>query len=357
MANFDNVVNVTVQVGSAQAHVGSDMTAMLYLTDDVGVGFTERVRTYDTLADVKGDSDLTSSSAVDAAEAWFGQTRCGRHFKVGNREAGDADWSAAYDAVRSADTDWLWLCVNERLAHDGVGSDGIDELAATVNPDGNVIMVCQTSDSDVTAGSGGNGFEVMQAASYGNVSGIWHSEDAECADVALCAMMAQDPDYYLTTAAHQNLVGITADDSVVDATKKSTVLGYDASLYLTEATVPVIYGGQTFGGDFLDQRISALWAQWRVDQEVTQALLDKAALGLKIPYDDDGIQYIAGRVKTALERGYEPGHFERGTVTVNAPKAVDVSTATKQSRLLTMTADAKFAGAIGSVHMTIYVTV
>ena len=274
MANFDNVVNVTVVAGSARARVGSDMTAMCYLTDDVGTGFTERIRTYETLAAVKADSDLTGSSAIDAAEAWFSQAWFGRKFKVGRRDAGDSDWSDAFEAVRAADPDWLWLTVHERVAHDSVGSDGLDELAATVEADGSVLMVCQTSDADVKAGTSGNGFEVMKTAGHKNVLGIWYSTDTSYADVALAAKMAQDPDYYLTTAAHQQLVGIDADDGNLTDTEKGNIEGYYGSMFLTEAGVGVIYGGQTFSGEYLDQRISALWAKWRVDRDLTQALLN-----------------------------------------------------------------------------------
>lgn len=173
-------VSVTLQ----QADVSRDGFAGVMLVSQHSVT-SDRVETYtgsktEILAAMLDAGHEESGSAYNMARAVLTQRPALATVKIGRKDAGDADWPEALDAIYAEDPDWYGLACDTRAASD------IEDIVGWTSGKF-VLYLALTLDADVKAGTSGNLAETLaDLFSPGDecrVALLWHDpETASGAD-------------------------------------------------------------------------------------------------------------------------------------------------------------------------------
>jgi hypothetical protein len=211
----------------------------------------------------------------------------------------------------------------------------------------------QSSDADLLAGTADNVAEELKDAGYTRSHVTYHDDDTDELAVGLAAnFFFTDPDTGATTAADQTSVGSEADD--ISPTEKDNVLGENANVYLPFGSTPVMYKGTMADAGWIDYILTSDWLENRSQVALIQAILDRVAIGSKVPYTDKGIAYLQGKANGVMENGVTAEQLEAGTWSTTVPKVADVPAATRRSRGLALSGTAYTTGAVQEVNYTIY---
>lgn len=150
------------------------------------------------------------------------------------------------------------------------------------------------------------------------------------------------------TANLRELVGISSYR--LTGAQRTAALAKNATIVETVAGRKVTVGGKVAGGEWLDVIIGLDWLRARIRERVFGALV--SATDAKIPYTDPGIEVIHAQLRAQLQEAEDAGVLASGWTT-NVPRAVDVSSAVKATRVLgSVTFRADLAGAIHAVNIT-----
>lgn len=253
-------------------------------------------------------------------------------------------------AIAAEDSQWYAVCLESR------DSWNILEGARWTEANSR-FLVAQSSDADILTGAATSVAGRMQALSYRKSTVMYLSNDLQFADVAWAAnRMSINLDLVSTTWNNVTLVGITPDDDNVNTTQRNNALGLNANLYLTLYGIGSTGKGTVPNGDFIDLVITADWLKFRLEEDVANTLLGYSNRGRKVPYTDRGINVFVGLVRARVAQGVNAEHFVADTLNVNAPRAVDIDAATKQSRQLTFSFSVEPAGAIHDVTINGFVS-
>ncbi len=171
---------IDVEVTLQQADVSRDGFAGVMLVSEHAVT-SDRVETYtgsktEILAAMLDAGHEEAGSAYNMARAVLTQRPALATIKIGRKDAGDASWADALDAIYEEDPDWYGLACDTRAAAD------IEEIAGWADSKF-ALYVAQTLDADVLTGASGNLAETLADADYSRVALLWHDpETASGAD-------------------------------------------------------------------------------------------------------------------------------------------------------------------------------
>lgn len=179
---LSDIIDVTVTL--QQADVSRDGFAGVMLVSEHSVT-SDRVETYtgsrtEILQAMLDAGHAESGAAYNMARAVLNQRPALATVKIGRKDAGDADWPDALDAVYAADSDWYGLACDTRVASD------LEAISTWANADKFCLYMALTKDADVLTNASGNIAETL-ADQFGagdscRTTLIWH--DAEVASAA-----------------------------------------------------------------------------------------------------------------------------------------------------------------------------
>ena len=323
-------------------------TWQLHATEDVGAGFTELYRLYESNGDAQQDADL-NASAMAAAAAFFSQPRRPKKFGIAKvvYDAGGGELTTALDALLAGFTDFYGLTCASRL-------DADQEAIGAWTAANERLSAIQTAAAAVKAGTGGNFFETLSAASNPRAAGFWHATDAEYCDIAmLAAGLGADPDIQTSVWYDKTLVGPAPQD--VTAAEKTTILGYNGNLYLTLLGVGATGPGTLFNGDYIDELITEDWLKARIQEALAQLKLDRSNAGSKIPFTNAGLAMIETVLRGVTAKGEVPsvGHLAPGETVITVPDIADVSLVDIAARQATISITGRKAGAIRTIDVNV----
>jgi len=345
--SFDDKIVVNI-FAEAQAVSRRSFGTVLHITDDLGAGFTERVRFYTRNQDAQADTDLLTTAKA-AAAVFFSQPAHGRTFAIGRIDYSGAPNTIAeeLDFILAETNAWYGLCASSRL------QANIEEIGAWAEANA-VLYAPQDADAVILTGGGGTAFDTMFAAAYGRSAGLYYSDDTDYPDVAwLTGKLAVDPDVRTTTWSNLTLVGMPFD--ILNGTEKTNLRALNANAYLSMGGVGATGDGTLFSGAFIDTLISKDWVKARTTEAISQLLLDVSNLGSKIPYTDAGMAQIEAVIRGVFQRGVAAGHFRDGSIVIEVPPLSTIDPAVVASRALTIEASVILAGAIETVTLNIAV--
>ena len=168
MTETTTVVNVVVNVADTQiTRTGFGTVLLLALIESTV--FATRVKSYADLAAVAVDF-ATTTKVYKACAALFAQERAPTIIKIGREEAGDANTTAALNAIKAEDSDWYCLLSTYRT------SAAIVEIAAWIEPEKTKIYVANSQDADVLTAVATDIASLLQAASYNRTGYLWHHQ-------------------------------------------------------------------------------------------------------------------------------------------------------------------------------------
>lgn len=186
--SLSDIIDVTITL--ADAEVQRDGFSGVMLVSEHVVGSPDRVQTYtgkkaDVLAAMVADGFAAGTPAYVQARAVLSQRPSIATIKIGRKDAGDASWTAALTAIRSADSDWYGLACDTRDATE------IVEIAEWCGSSGEgqfVLYVAQSKDTDVVTGDFGNvALTLADDVTLERVALVWH--DPEVASGAAYARL------------------------------------------------------------------------------------------------------------------------------------------------------------------------
>lgn len=314
----------------------ADFDVILIISADA-VFATDIVKSYSSAAEIDADAELTTPALKAFAKQLFAQSVNPGKVKIGEGGVG-ADLGADLVLCYAADPAFYGVIIHDRTQAE---IEAIADDIATYEK----LLIVQTGDAAVKAGTPANVLLTLQAADYSRVALFFHETATEALDLAIAAYkLSCDPDERVTTWANTNLSGIAADS--LTSTERDTIIGDDGNIYMPFFGVGSTFPGKCVDGGFIDAVISGDWAVARIREGIAQLLLDLGAQNSKADYDNEGIQQMASVVRRVLKRGESIGHFRKGSTQVHVPLLEDISAAVVASRELTLSAQAILGGAI-----------
>lgn len=226
-----------------------------------------------------------------------------------------------------------------------------------------VIGINQSSESTTASAAldpvGTDLGNVLAARDYTRTALMWHGTDGEYADCAWAGgLLPFDPG--TETWALKSLVGVTPDD--LTTTQKNNMIGADVGqgknvniYYSLTPQNAITERGTMSSGDWIDVIRTIDWLKARISEAIANVLLTLP----KVPFDDDGIQLLAGQVIGVLQGAETQGVLAKSPkFTVTAPRAADISGANKTARKLDPPIEftATLSGAIHNVEVSGEVT-
>jgi hypothetical protein len=334
-ANLNYRITVNL-LAAAPAVSTADFDVILVLSAGATFAGTTIVKSYNSPVEIDADTELTAPLKAFAKQLFAQSVNPGK-IKIGEAGVG-ADFGADLALCMAYDPAFYGVAIHNRSA---------TEIAAIADDIGTYkkLMVAQTSDAAVLAGTPGNILLTLETAGYGRVACFYHATDTEALDLSLMAYkLSCNPDERVTTWANCNLTGIAADS--LTAAQRDQVTGDSGNVYMPFHGVACTFPGKAVDGGWIDAVISGDWAVARIQEGIAQLLLDVSSQNSKVTFDGEGMQQIASVPRRVLKRGESIGHLRKGSSVVHVPLMEDISGATVQSRELTLLCEAILAGAI-----------
>ncbi len=317
--DVDVVVSYTVQGGDTVATIIDGIVIALAAAATVNVTPTDNATSLDITLDVAGVLyDLVVNRELSIQDTTT-----------------DPGIATDLAAIAVEDNDWYGL---------GLDSNSEAELVAAAAwvETNKKIMVGNTYDSDVLAGTAGNVMLVLEAAAYARTATIWSGSILSYAGFAwLGKMLPYTPGD--ATWKFKTLAGVTVD--VLTDTQQTNIRNASGNWYVEVGGINMTQEGWSAAGEFMDvtQLIDYLTARIR---ENVFALFPNNA---KLPYSDGSVSMIKGVIAATIQER-EPKGILPNTTTVTAPLVADVAVADRALRLLP---DVEFQATIaGAIHAT-----
>jgi len=294
-----------------------------------------------------------TSVATPEINAWattaFAQDTGVDSILVGREDALDANMTATLDAIEAAGSDtWYITNLETRTAADIL-------LAAAWTEAREKILIAQSSDADLLAGTAGNIGEDLQTAAYHRTALIYHDDDAEYLDGAWSSSrggLDLDSPAGAGIWAYDSLEGVPFD--AVTGAQATNLWNVNANLYGRAKGLSFTSKGTMASGRKIDVTTSLDWVKVRVEESVLSKFVGTPT---KVPYTNAGIMDIVASITDVLEAGVRNGHISPDVdFLIIAPEATAVAAQAKADRELTIQAIFVLAGAIEKVILNVNVT-
>ena len=269
---------------------------------------------------------------------------------------GDADWDDALDQITAVNgpESWYGHTIGSRVKAD------IVTVAAWTEANDTHMFFPQSADADFLNGTAGNVALTLQSSSYKRTAGpIYHLTSSGAANGYLDGAwgssgfgMDLDAPNGRGIWAYRELEGITYDN--VTSAQASAIWGANGNLYGRNKGLSFTSKGTTAYGTpyFIDIQTTIDWIKMRLEEDIVALFVAQNV----VPYTDTGINLVVAAVKERLDKGVTFGHFSPDTEPeVVAPLAANISSTVKQTRVLTLTASAVFAGGVQKLDLTLAV--
>lgn len=294
-----------------------------------------------------------TSGATPEINAWattvFSQDTGVDQILIGREDALDANLTATLDAIESAGSDtWYITNIESRLAADIA-------LAAAWIEAREKILIVQSDDADLLAGTPGNIGETLQTAAYHRTALIYHATDSEYLDGAWSSSrggLDLDSPGGAGIWAYDSLEGVPFD--AVTGAQANAIWGVNANLYGRTKGLSFTSKGTMASGRRIDVTTSLDWVKVRVEEAVLAKFVGAPT---KVPYTNAGIMDIVSAISEVLDAGVRNGHISPDVdFQIIAPDATEVAAQAKADRELTIQAVFVLAGAIEKVVLNVNVS-
>lgn len=357
MALIDQVVDITITRQSKPASVASFngiLLAQEILTTDITPTFTERVRKYNSLAEMITAGFTSADPVYLMAQAVFlqknnpGEVYIGRKLTGGD---GSETWAAAIAAMAAASSAWYGFCIGDKTLAD------LQAVAAWAELNKKLFII-DDDDANIID-STGDIAEYVNTQAYDRTAVIY-SDVADLATTDTCMAAAwlglqfsKDPGS--SNWAYKTLKGCSAYE--ITLAQRTTALGKECNIYEEIAGVDVTELGTVGSGEYIDIIRGIDWLEAKIQENVFNSFLNNE----KISYTDTGIQSVVSQIIAALQDAADIGLIigaddEDNGYEVTAPLAANVSAADKAARELNeVTFRATLQGAINKTTINGFV--
>lgn len=292
-------------------------------------------------------TDNTTDLDIEAADAPGGTPTAGVPFDIAfdatqwtindNTPTASADDDIA--ALLLVNSDWYGLVVD---LWDAVN---IGELAVAIESAGPKIYAAESQDSDIVVTGSSDIASTLQTAAYDRTF-LTYSPDIDPSKAAALLGRQLPTSPGSTTWKFKTLTTASADSLTTGETTFAD--GKNCNTYQAVGGINITQEGVMASGEFIDVTRFIDWLTARIKENVYRAL----AVNDKIPYTDSGIQAIVAEIEGVLRQGVFNGGINGDEdIIVNAPRASDISAATRATRVLS---GVEFLATLsGAIHKTV----
>lgn len=350
--SLSTIVNVQI-TRNTSASRRAEFGVPLFITATVPAGFTNRARTYNTLTDLTDDGFTTSDPAYKAAQSYFQQNPSVTELVIGRKDVGDTDYADALLAIIDENNDWYIVTADVHTSADvlalAAAVEAMQKLYFVSTQD--VVALEQIDGATATATP--DIAKQVADLNYSRTSTYYH----QTADTTFpeCAFAGHNLPFLAGAATWVNLQlngvaeALNGDGNPLTATDINNLSARNTSFSKTYADITITQGGKTASGEWIDimRGVDAL------QDDMQKALFDLLInqKGGKIPYDDNGLNQVRNVIESSLRR-FVTRRFIQENFTITIPKAIDISFADKQNRVLNnVTFEAFLVGAIHEINV------
>lgn len=297
-----------------------------------------------TATAVSGTVEITYSGAVKALTDFV-------KLKFGTITPTAANMSADLSAIKLEDNAWYVLHLTERT------QSRVQDAAAWVEANDKLFGTSSAQADILNAGLSTDVISVLGDTQYYRTFALYHSKaDTEFADVAWsCRVLPIQPG--AETWALKRVASVTPDK--LSATNRNTIFAKGGNtLEYYQPTIALTNTGKVVAGEWIDIIRFRDWLKDTIQTNIVQMMINRD----KIPYTDQGIQLVVNKLRESLRRGQEVGGIapdEKDAdgndvpgFIITAPLSSEVDDVTKASRVLTISFNARIAGAIHVTNIT-----
>jgi hypothetical protein len=255
------------------------------------------------------------------------------------------------DAITGEDPAWYGLVMVERVKQTQLD-------AAEWTEANDRLFITATDEADVlNAGLSTDLLSVLKNTRYYRTAALFHTNAAtEYPDAAWAArVFTIQPG--AETWALKGLASVTP--SPLTATQKQTIYNKGGNTFeFYQTQLALTNPGKVAAGEWIDVIRFRDWLKDNIQVNLIQMMINRD----KVPYTDQGIQLCVNNLRKSLQEGVNVGGIapdeldENGTTVpgfiVTYPRSVDISPATKSSRILSLEFVARLAGAIHMVEIS-----
>lgn len=367
---FNRVVDVSLSRNDAFPSRRGFGTQLIITTATVAdkVDLTHRTKLYGSMEEVVEDW-ASSTSAYKAALSAFSQNPRPRQIKIGH-VADDATMTSAelqaqLDLLYASDSDWYFLTVTSELR----------DVAATVGiavwiQARNKLAIIDSNDADTENPADTTSLAAANKGVYDRTAVFYHTSAAAYPAASLVGYMQTrdfDEANSAYTAKFKTLPGIdavnigsaavTAVTGFTPGEGQSEAVGHMANTYIDIGGRNFTVEGSTLTANvFLDEIHTTDWIIARTEEEALGIMLNNP----KIPFTDQGMQMLAGAVRTVMQQAVraklvaedlDPVTGEYApSVVITVPSVFDVPESQRKARIAPAI-ECRFR-ASGAVHFT-----
>lgn len=309
------------------------LIASAFLPAKTTVAFN-RFRDYYDLPSMKTDGWAVTDEVYILAKNAFNQDKQPAFIRVGRRDAADADWGVALDAITAADSGFYLVSIADAI----VDAD-VPVLVSWINSNKKFI-IHEDQDADVI-GSPYNATAInsvggrMKSLSFfrGRVFYSTAAQRAAGERHGVAAMIAEAwrvPGSF--TYKFRSPAGISSSNLTLAQKKNAWSHGVETFNIVTAAdTRGIMENGQTPGGEWVDIIIFDDWLQSNLQVDLYSYLRQQP----KAPLSDDGLAGIQAKIQARMETGADNGGLIKSTIKITIPKYSAISAADRQARRVT----------------------
>ncbi|MCO6407362.1 DUF3383 family protein [Hoeflea alexandrii] len=364
---YTRVVNVSLTRNDAFPSRRGFGTQLIVTTESVTdvVDATVRTKLYASIEEVATDWATTTEPYKAAASA-FSQNPRPTQIKIGHVVDDDtmtsAELQAQLDLLYAYDSDWYFISCTSEL-RDTAATVGF--LVWTESKNKLALIDSNAADTEDPAD-----VAVLAAVNKGTYerSGVfYHTTAAAYPSAALLAYMQTrnfDDAGSAYTAKFKNLKGIAAvniDSAAITAVTgftpgvgQSTSAGHCANTYIDIGSRNFVVEGSTLTPNvFLDEVHATDWIIARTEEEVLGVMLNNP----KIPFTDQGMQMLAGAVRSVMQQAVRAGLVAQDidpttseyapAVVITVPSVFDVPESQRKARIApAITVRFRYSGAV-----------
>ncbi|CAN7389291.1 DUF3383 family protein [Neorhizobium sp. LjRoot104] len=350
---YNRVVDVSLTRNDAFPSRRGFGTQLIITTESVSgkVDTTTRTKLYASIEEVVADW-ATTTSAYKAALSAFSQNPRPTQIKIGHvlddSTMTTAELAAQLDLLEAYDNDWYFLTIAANLR----------DVAATAailtwTQARNKLAIVDSNDEETTDPADTTSLAAANKGNFDRAGVFFHSNTALYPAASLAGyMQTRDFDDAGTayTAAFKNLPGIAADN--ISSADLTAVTGFtpgegqsESAGHMANAYIDIggrnftVYGSTLTANVFLDEIHATDWIIARTEEEALGIMLNNA----RIPFDDGGMQMLAGSVRTvmqvagragliAMDINQETGEYE-AAVEITVPSVFSVPESQRKARI------------------------
>lgn len=268
----------------------------------------DRVKQYQTLAQMISDHFQTTDPEYIAAALYFSQSPAPVYLWVGRQDAGNGETPLiAVEACRAINYNWWAFMVCGATKEDHIA---LTAWAQTASPPSFYFFT--TSDAEVPLATVGNVFDVNKGFMYSRSLGQYSTDNPYAVAAIMGYAMGQNTGLNNSayTLKFKNEIGIATED--IDPTQISNIEGNNGNVYLSYGNYYNIFEqGVVPSGQFFDEILGLDILAANIQISVMNVLYTLP----KVPLTDPGMTRIITAINQACQQSVDIGFLAPGVWT------------------------------------------